>query len=397
MGACCSNDTVQLPPSTIALRSVPVPAPPKAAKKIHSSEYKVDMSSSGEHQPAPEPATNDEDSDDVVASPTRAKKGRVASVTSRQLRSSTVRRMYGNLKKYAQSVDEVFHRDTSPDRFITFNSYEYDELAPLQHEWWIDPTAITDTRAIPSVTMVCEYAFLDGQEVFIKRLDRNASSHKLSRSRRLLMAEVHIGAKVEHPFIATFLGFCITPYSGLSCVSEFVHGSSLLEMLSSGPLSWHEHKLPWARQIAAALVYLHSMQITHRNLKPDTILITAKTGAVKLLGMGHGATSSFVNHHPPTTSEWSAPELLQGRDVSEKTDVYSFGLVLLSLELQASPFAAASAHYHELMMKILTGTLKPVVPATSPVADILHDCLQYPPARRPTMAVVASRLDGLSL
>ncbi|OQR82561.1 serine/threonine protein kinase [Achlya hypogyna] len=385
MGACSSSTAAQMPdvPATIELR--PKAAPTKAA----TSEYRVDASASAE--PAPEPAKDD---DDVVASPKHSKsKGSDSSITSRQLRSSTVRRMYGNLKKYATPVDEVFRRDISPDRFVTFNSYEYDELAPLQHEWWIDPTAIVDAAPIPSLTMVCEHALLDGQDVFIKRLNRNASSHKLSRSRRLLMAEVHIGANVHHPHIATFLGFCITPYSGLSCVTEFVPGTPLLDVLADQPFSWPEHKLAWALQIADALAYLHALGIAHRNVKPETVLISSKTNGVKLLGVGHGSIATFTTHHPPTTSEWSAPELLQGREVSDKADVYAFGLLLLTLDAQAAPFGDVSAHnYHEIMMKILTGTLKPTVPANHPLGKLMADCLQFSPTRRPPMAAVVAIL-----
>ncbi|OQR81728.1 kinase [Thraustotheca clavata] len=392
MGSCCSSSTssVSLPPPTIHCQA-------KENTQPRNLPNKVPYDLSASREPTREPF-DEGDEEDSVVSPKRHNT-RELSYNSRKLRSSTVRRMYGNLKKYALPVDQVFNRDISPDRFVTFTSYEYKELAPLQHEWWIDPTAIDNFQETPSTTMVCGTATLDEQTVFIKRLNRNASSNKLSRSRRILMTEVHVGAKVEHPYIATFLGFCITPYEGLSCVSEYVEGTLLSDVLVNSPqLEWKQPKINWALQLAQALVYLHDQKISHRNVKNDTILVTAKTCNIKLIGCGHAAMESFENHHPPIASEWSAPELLQGtQDISDKTDVYSFGLILLLLDTHKLPFEMEkSRNHHELLMKIVTGSIKPIIPASSPVANLMTECLQYVPTHRPSMKVVYTKLQQIA-
>ena len=129
-------------------------------------------------------------------------------------------------------------------------------------------------------------------------------------------------------------------------VMEYIEGTPL-----KGPLPLQQ-ALKYAAQICDALDAAHKKGITHRDLKPANILVT-KSG-IKLLDFGLAKIGQGI--HPPSdatrtmaltgkneivgTLYYMSPEQLQaqgtGQEIDARSDIFSFGLVLLTKCLPAS-------------------------------------------------------------
>ncbi|MEM8732608.1 MAG: serine/threonine-protein kinase [Planctomycetota bacterium] len=102
-----------------------------------------------------------------------------------------------------------------------------------------------------------------------------------------------------------------------------------------------------ARDCLAALAALHRQGIVHSDLKPANIMLK-KTGHAKLIDMG----SAFELRDPPEkracTPAYAAPEVLEGADCDERSDLASLGYVLVEM-LAGRPCFAPDTEYKELL------------------------------------------------
>ncbi len=139
-------------------------------------------------------------------------------------------------------------------------------------------------------------------------------------------------AALNHPYICT-LHDVGTDY----LVMEYIEGAPL-----KGPLPL-ERALKYAVQILDALDAAHQKGITHRDLKPDNILVT-KAG-VKLLDFGLAKQSHCETPVVDATLtnaltgegrivgtlHYMSPEQLQGQEADPRSDIFSFGVVLYEM------------------------------------------------------------------
>ncbi|CAM9495718.1 unnamed protein product [Chrysoparadoxa australica] len=98
-------------------------------------------------------------------------------------------------------------------------------------------------------------------------------------------------------------------------------------------------------QLLGALVHMHEMGVVHRNLKPENILLRSRTDDCSVFVSDFGC-SSFEGKPsdrdvPCGTAEYAAPEVIQGRPVSSKSDVWSLGVVTYELLCGQLPFRTA--------------------------------------------------------
>lgn len=185
--------------------------------------------------------------------------------------------------------------------------------------------------------------------VAIKRLDKEDKESSKAFCRELMIA-----SSLHHPNIVPLVGFCIDPEQGLFLIYKYVSGGSLERHL-------HEKKrgvkgnstLPWsvrykvALGIAESVAYLHNGTercVVHRDIKPSNILLSSKK-IPKLCDFGLATWTSapsvpFLCKTVKGTFGYLAPEYFQHGKVSDKTDVYAFGVVLLELLTGRKPIEA---------------------------------------------------------
>ncbi|KAH0979830.1 hypothetical protein GBA52_007007 [Prunus armeniaca] len=148
--------------------------------------------------------------------------------------------------------------------------------------------------------------------------------------------EAFILSQINHRNIVQLLGCCLEAKMNLM-VYEFIDNGTLYEHIHNegkGEKLSFELRLKIAAEIAAALSYVHSMSIIHRDVKTANILLnrnyTAKVsdfGGSKLLHEDQDSVSTLVQG----TVGYLDPEYLMSTTLTEKSDVYSFGVVLLEL------------------------------------------------------------------
>ena len=157
------------------------------------------------------------------------------------------------------------------------------------------------------------------------------------------------------------------------CVMELLAGASLSGLMRREPLSV-ARVLNISRQIASALAAAHKVGVVHRDIKPDNIFVTERSGVsdyVKVLDFGVAKLVVPLGDAPKVgtmagqiigTPAYMAPEQASGAGSDHRVDIYALGVVLYQLLSARLPFTGEV--FGKLVVQIMTQAPPPLEPAT---------------------------------
>jgi eukaryotic-like serine/threonine-protein kinase len=157
--------------------------------------------------------------------------------------------------------------------------------------------------------------------------------------------EANILKQLRHPHIVKLYAsgtYRKTPFIAM----EYVDGEPLDRALSRrGRLGWEE-VVAYGKQLCEALQYAHEKGIIHRDLKPSNLMIT-REGVLKLTDFGIAkdtdVTALTGQNSTIGTAAYMSPEQCKGdRNLTNKSDLYSLGIVFFELLTGKKPFYADS-------------------------------------------------------
>ncbi len=226
--------------------------------------------------------------------------------------------------------------------------------------------------------------------VAIKLVNPLFSEQALPRFQR----EAQASGKLNHPNIVRTMDFGvadgITPY----LVMEFIDGESLYFLVKhQAPMRLSE-VLPFAEQILSALEYAHENGVVHRDMKPSNIMLLQENGGppvVKLVDFGlaklqdcdQRLTSTGSNLGSPA---YMSPEQARGEEGDERSDIYSFGVILFEMLTGRVPFRGESA-MQTIAEKMSSqaprlSEMRPDLEFLSEIEFFVAKCLSLDPADR---------------
>jgi serine/threonine protein kinase len=195
------------------------------------------------------------------------------------------------------------------------------------------------------------------RKVALKLLPAEFTNHK-ERLRRFVR-EAKAASSLNHPNIITIHE--IGEAGGAHFIAtEFIEGQTLKQLLAGTRMTLPE-TLEVSMQAANALQAAHAAGIVHRDIKPDNIMLRPD-GIVKVLDFGlakltekpqqstpaNSQIDTMVRAHtrPGTvmgTIDYMSPEQARGQVLDQRTDVFSFGVVLYEMAAGRIPFAGATS------------------------------------------------------
>jgi eukaryotic-like serine/threonine-protein kinase len=139
-------------------------------------------------------------------------------------------------------------------------------------------------------------------------------------------------------------------------------------------------------KVAEGLVHMHRRGVCHADLKPGNIMLS-KVGDVKIIDFGLAWIKGEAKGRIQGTPEYMAPEQVKMRSANEKTDIYNFGATMYRLATLRLPPNNAAGGEVPLDAKTHAQMLVPVQEcnreAPQELADLIHQCLAFNPAKRP--------------
>lgn len=231
------------------------------------------------------------------------------------------------------------------------------------------------------------------REVAVKVLHPHLATRPESRAR--FSREARAVARLSHPGIVE-----IHDYSGDDApeswlVTEFVHGRTLRVFAEQVGFPLPEMGALVGLALADALVHAHAAGVIHRDLKPENVMISEAGGrsAVKLADFGIARILSQDDRMTMTgalvgSPNHMAPEVVDGGEADERSDIFSLGTILYWMCTGRLPFEGPnpSATLHRLVNGDFPDP-RSVNPALSgPLARIIVSCLALDPAGRPASA-----------
>lgn len=231
------------------------------------------------------------------------------------------------------------------------------------------------------------------------------------------LKEVVVLRSLHHQNVLRFIGVLYKDKK-LHLVTEHISGGTLKELVHNlnETLPW-EQRVNFAKDIAAGIAYLHSMNIIHRDLnshnclvREDRTVVVADFGLARIMSDNHQfdkqnrygkrCTRKYERKKRYTVvgnPYWMAPEMMKGKKYDEKVDIFSFGIVTCEIigRVQADPdylprtseFGLNTAVYKE----------KFCATCPEPFYRIAFMCCGLDPEKRPPFEVLARWLSGLAM
>eukprot|EP01018_Ginkgo_biloba_P021368 Gb_34649 [translate_table: standard] len=243
-----------------------------------------------------------------------------------------------------------------------------------------------------------------GSDVAIKRIKASCFTGRQSEQERMIAdfwREACILGQLHHPNVVAFYGIVQDgPGGTLATVTEYMVNGSLKQVLHKKDRTIDRRKrLILAMDVAFGMEYLHGKNIVHFDLKCDNLLVNMKDPHRPIckigdLGLSKIKQRTLVSAGVRGTLPWMAPELLSGKSgmVTDKVDVYSFGIVMWELLTGEEPYA--NMHCGEIIGGILNDTLRPSIPSWCEPAwrSLMERCWSSDPGQRPSFPDIAKEL-----
>lgn len=193
----------------------------------------------------------------------------------------------------------------------------------------------------------------DGSQVVIKQINL---SDLASAEREMAMNEVEVFSKLHHPNIIQYYDSFIR-HETLLIEMEFADGGTLATLIAERNLNdrFSERQiLSIVEQITSAVNYMHSQNIIHRDLKTANIFLNHK-GQVKIgdFGISKIINTKIIAQTILGTPYYFSPEMCEGRNYDEKSDIWAIGCVLCEMCCLKKAFSANNLS--DLVHKIMTG------------------------------------------
>ena len=227
-----------------------------------------------------------------------------------------------------------------------------------------------------------------GGHVAIKTmaLAREFTGDDLADARSRFLREADMAGRLQHPDIVQILD--AGESDGLAWIAmELIDGVDLGQHVQPGRLLPVPVVLRAVARVADALAYAHTRGVTHRDIKPDNIMLDLPREGVKVMDFGVARLADASRTRTGVvlgTPTYMSPEQLSGQHVDGRTDLYSLGVALFQLLTGRLPFEADSLG--ALMRAIARETppnvceLRADLPAA--LGDVVALALQKHPATR---------------
>jgi TolB-like protein/tetratricopeptide (TPR) repeat protein/tRNA A-37 threonylcarbamoyl transferase component Bud32 len=206
--------------------------------------------------------------------------------------------------------------------------------------------------------------------VALKFLPPHISDHPEEKAR--FVHEAQSASALNHPNVTTI--HQVDEFEGqMFIVMEYVEGKTVKEIVEKETPSI-KRILDIAIQVCEGLNAAHKRDIIHRDIKSDNIMATPE-GQVKIMDFGlaklKGATKLTKADTTLGTAAYMSPEQASGEEVDQRSDIFSFGVVLYELLTGQLPFKGE--HHAAIVYSILNDEPQPVARFNNKVSAKLEE------------------------
>ncbi len=200
--------------------------------------------------------------------------------------------------------------------------------------------------------------------------------------RQQLIQIIRTVTDLNHPAIASVYDVCHEGKYDFLC-TEWLPGNSLKKQITSGPMDL-DNALGVAIQTAEALKTAHAQGIYHLVLSPSNVVIL-EDDRVKVLGFG---ISELLQHEDFLSNDillgtfaYLAPEIASGEPGTERSDVFSLGLILLEMCSGTNPFRRKS--HVETLFALVNSRLASIQKLAMEIPDSMVKIIEKALAKDP--------------
>ncbi|PCH44333.1 Pkinase-domain-containing protein [Wolfiporia cocos MD-104 SS10] len=204
-----------------------------------------------------------------------------------------------------------------------------------------------------------------------------------------LMKEVDLVKSLSHPSIVKYEGMARDDDT-LSIVLEYAENGSLGQTLKAFGKLNERLVAGYVVKILEGLHYLHQSDVVHCDLKAANIL-TTKNGNVKLSDFGVSLNLRAMEREMKDvagTPNWMAPEVIELKGASTKSDIWSLACTVIELLTGRPPYAEIP-NSMSVMFRIVEDEMPPLPEGCSEtLQDFLRQCFNKDPTKRPSAEIL---------
>jgi tRNA A-37 threonylcarbamoyl transferase component Bud32 len=220
------------------------------------------------------------------------------------------------------------------------------------------------------------------REVAVKVLHAHLLAEPESKAR--LEREARAVAKLNHDGILQIFDYSSEEAAASYIVTEFIDGQTLKQFLGNRRLPVPELAALIVIELGEALSHAHSLGIIHRDIKPENVMVR-KDGVLKLMDFGVAQVVDLermtVTGQILGSPAYMAPEVLDGRTLDFRSDVFSVGVMLYQMATGVLPFTGKNPH--EVLRRVSEGKFADPRTLNRLVSDQLAKVIVRALARKP--------------